>query len=187
MPSELPGHIASTTFCTIASILIAYQAFKRPNQLRTFILVYSILTLPASVIATLEVEGYVSDRVNSMVYLISTLLMTVIHFFMLLDVGYRLRMGDGNWKHHLVLVGIVFLSTSCVLLCAQIIIMIVNHDGKQNFPLQGAFISGVISALIGDSSVFTYTFMPLIYWKKNRVNENHSKTTALGVNTKILK
>ncbi|KAG2229925.1 hypothetical protein INT48_008306 [Thamnidium elegans] len=181
MSSELPGHIVSTTFCAIASILIAYQVFKHPNKLRIFILVYSILTLPASVIATLQIEGYVSYRTNSMVYLISTLLMTVIHFFMLLDVGYRLRRGDGDWKHYLVVVGIVFLTITCILLFVQIIIMAVNHDGEQHFPLQGAFIAGVVAALIGDSSVFTYTFMPLIYWKKNRVNDGYSRTTALGI------
>lgn len=183
MSSELPGHIVSTTFCTIASVLIAYQVFKHPNKLRIFILVYSIITLPASIIATLQIEGYVSHRTNSLVYLVTTLLMTVIHFFMLLDVGYRLRRGDGDWKHYLVVVGIVFLTITCLLLFAQIIIMAVNHDGEQHFPLQGAFISGVITALIGDSSVFTYTFMPLIYWKKNRVNDGYSRTTALGVNT----
>ncbi|KAI8087330.1 hypothetical protein BDF21DRAFT_335174 [Thamnidium elegans] len=100
---------------------------------------------------------------------------------MLLDVGYRLRRGDGDWKHYLVVVGIVFLTITCILLFVQIIIMAVNHDGEQHFPLQGAFIAGVVAALIGDSSVFTYTFMPLIYWKKNRVNDGYSRTTALGI------
>jgi len=181
MLSILPAHITSTVFCFISSLLIAYQVIKRPNKLRFSILGYSIFTLPASIISTLSLEGLVSQRANSLVYLVSTLLMCITHFFMVLDVGYRLRAGDAPWKHPLVLCGIAFSACTSILLLAEIIILAINSSGTEEYPLKGAFIAGVICAIIADSCVFTYTFMPLLYWREKRVNEGHSRTTALGV------
>lgn len=181
MLSILPPHIASSAFCFVSSVLIAYQVIIRPNKLRFSILGYSIFTLPASIINTLSLEGIVSQRANSLVYLVSTLLMCITHFFMVLDVGYRLRMGEANWKHPLVLCGIAFSICTSVLLLAEIIILAINSSGKEEYALKGAFIAGVVAAIIADSCVFTYTFKPLLYWKEKRVNEGHSRTTALGV------
>lgn len=177
----LPEHIASSVFCFLASILIAYQSLKHPNKLRLFILAYSIMTLPASIISTAYIENLVFARTNSLVYLVSTLLMTVTHFFMLLDVGRRLRLGHSYWKHPLVLFGIFFLGCTAILLFVQIIILAANRSGVEEYPLRACFTAGVICAIFGDMAVFTYTFKPLLYWNENRLNEGHSRTTALGV------
>jgi uncharacterized membrane protein len=179
----LQEHLASSTFCTLASILIAYQAVRHPNKLRLFILAYSIMTLPASIISTLYIQGLVSARVNSLTYLVSTLLMTVTHFFMLLDVGKRIRLGNSYWKHPLVLFGIFFLGCTVIVLFAQIIVLAVNKSEVEEYPLKPCFIAGVICAIFGDMAIFTYTFKPLLYWRENRLNEGHSRTTALGVST----
>lgn len=181
MLSILPAHIASSTFCFISSLLIAYQVIMRPNKVRFSILGYSIVTLPASIISTLCLEGIVSQRINSMVYLISTLLMCVTHAFMVLDVGYRLRIEKPTRMHPLVFWGIVFLTFTSLLLLTEIILLALNLHGTDEYPLKGAFIAGVICAFVADSCVFTYAFTPLLYWKDNRVDEGHSKTTALGV------
>lgn len=181
MNPVLPKHIASSAFCFISSILIAYHSLKHPNKLRLFILGYSIMTLPASIISTIYIEDLVSARTNSIVYLVSTLLMTVTHFFMLLDVGKRLRLGVSYWNHVLVLFGIFFLGCTVIVIFVQIIILGENRTGMEEYPLRPCFITGVICAICGDMAVFTYTFKPLLYWKENRLNEGHSRTTALGV------
>lgn len=184
MKSILPAHIVSSVFCFVSSLLIAYQVIRHPNKVRLSILGYSIFTLPASIINTLTVEGgIISPRANSLVYLVSTLLMGATHFFMMLDVGYRLRTGSDEkvWKHPLVIVGIVFLSFTGILLLAQIIILAVNKGGSEEYPLKGCFITGVVCCIIGDSSIFTFTFLPLMSWRKTRSNHAQQKTTALGV------
>ncbi|GAN04635.1 hypothetical protein MAM1_0069d04096 [Mucor ambiguus] len=107
--------------------------------------------------------------------------MCITHFFMVLDVGYRLRMGEADWRHPLVLCGIAFSVCTNTLLLAEIIILAINSSGTEEYPLKGAFIAGVICAIFGGSCVFTYTFMPLLYWREKRINEGHSRTTALGV------
>lgn len=184
MISAFPAYLTSSIFCFIASILTAYKVCKHPNKLRVFILGYSIMTLPASIVNTLHVEGYVSSNCNSLVYLISTFLMTVVHFFMLFDVAHRLRVKGADWKHPLVIVAMIFSGLACILLVAQIILLGINSGGKYDFPIKWGFIAGVVVAMIGDGSMFTYTFIPLIYWKENRVNEGYSRTTALGVTYK---
>lgn len=181
MDPILPGHIASSSFCVLMTLLVLFQVCRNPNKLRLSILGYSILAFPPSIVNTLHVQGIISARTNSMVYLIATLIMTFAHFFMMLEVGYRLRIGEGNWKDPLVTIGMVFLGISCILLLVQIGILAVNSDGLQQHPIKGCFIAGVICSIIGHTSVFTYTFTPLIYWKKNRTNEGLSRVTALGV------
>lgn len=179
----LPPHIAGNAFCFISTVLIAYQVIRHPNKLRLFILGYSMITLPASIINTVQLENLVSVRCNVLVYLVSTLIMSVTHFFMTLDVGYRLRVGEeGNhWRDPLVLIGMLFVTGTSVFLVVQIVILALNADGQQDHPLKACFIGGVVCAIVGDCAVFTFTFKPLIYWRKNRTNEGHSRTTALGV------
>lgn len=177
----LPWHIASSSFCVFMIILIVFQVCRNPNKLRLSILGYSIMAIPPSIVNTLHVQGMISARTNAMVYLIATLLMTFAHFLMMLEVGYRLRIGEGNWKDPLVTVGMVFLGVSCILLLVQIGILAVNSSGSEEYPLKGCFIAGVVCSIIGHTSVFTYTFTPLIYWKKNRTNEGLSRITALGI------
>lgn len=181
MLSILPAHIVSSSFCFISSLVITYQVIKRPNKVRFSVLGYSILTLPASIVSTLSLEGIVSQRANSLVYLVSTFIMCITHFFMVLDVGYRLRMGEANWRHPLVLCGAAFSACTNTLLLAEIIILGINSSGTEEYPLKGAFIAGVICAIVAGSCVFTYTFMPLLYWREKRINEGHSRTTAIGV------
>ncbi|CAO3625201.1 unnamed protein product [Mucor fragilis] len=181
MLSILPAHIVSSSFCFISSLVITYQVIKRPNKVRFSVLGYSILTLPASIVSTLSLEGIVSQRANSLVYLVSTFIMCITHFFMVLDVGYRLRMGEANWRHPLVLCGAAFSACTNTLLLAEIIILGINSSGTEEYPLKGAFIAGVICAIVAGSCVFTYTFMPLLYWREKRINEGHSRTTAIGI------
>lgn len=177
----LPWHIASSSFCVVMIILILFQVCRNPNKLRLSILGYSLMAIPPSIVNTLHVQGMISARANSMVYLVSTLLMTFAHFLMMLEVGYRLRIGEGNWKDPLVTIGMVFLGISCILLFVQIGILAVNSSGSEEHPLKGCFIAGVVTSIVGHTSVFTYTFTPLLYWKKNRTNEGLSRITALGV------
>lgn len=182
MKAELIGHIISSTFCAIASILITYQVVRHPNKLRLSILFYSAITLPASIICTLRIADIVSDRVNSLTYLVSTLLMAGTHCFMLLDVGRRLRTEhETSWKNPLVITGLIFLGITGALLLTEISILAVNKSGHESFPLKGCFIAGVVACIIGDSAIFTFTFQPLIYLKERRVTEGQSTTTALGV------
>lgn len=186
MQSVLIGHIISSVFCLIASILITYQVVRHPNKLRLSILFYSAITLPASIISTLKIADVVSDRVNSLTYLVSTFLMAGTHCYMLLDVGYRLRTEkEMAWKHPLVITGIAFLGITGALLITEICILAVNKSGQESFPLKGCFIAGVVACIIGDSCIFTFTFQPLIYWKERRITEGQSTTTALGVNFDI--
>lgn len=181
MAITFPAHLASSIFCFIASVLTAYQAYKHPKKLRLIILGYSVLTLPASIVTTLHVEGYVSSKSNSLVYLISTFLMMVVHFFMLFDVAHRLRLDGANMKHPLVIIALLFLSLACIDLIAQIILLAINADHKAAFPAKWMFVLGVVVAILGDGSMFTYTFIPLVYWRENQINEEYSRTTALGV------
>lgn len=184
MKSVLPAHIASSAFCFIASLLIAFQVIRHPNKVRISILGYSIFTLPASIINTLAIEGIIPNRTNSLVYLVSTFLMGVTHFFMMLDVGYRLRAGSDEkvWRHPLVIIGIIFLSITGILLLVEIIVLAVNKNELEEYPVKGCFIAGVVCCIIGDSSIFTFTFLPLMSWRKSRSDHNQQKTTALGVN-----
>ncbi|KAI7890083.1 uncharacterized protein EV154DRAFT_422630 [Mucor mucedo] len=98
---------------------------------------------------------------------------------MLFDVAHRLRVDGKSWKHPLVIVAIIFSSLACMILLVQIFMLGINH--KIDFPAKWMFISGVVVAMLGDGSMFTYTFKPLIYWRKNRMNEGYSRTTALGI------
>lgn len=180
-PKELPAHITSSAFCVFATIMIAFQVCRNPNKIRLYILCYSILALPSSIVNTLTISGTLDQRTDSLVYLASTLFMTVAHFSILLDVGYRLRIGETTWKNPTVIVGIVFLSVSGVLLIAQIIYLAINPDGKQQYPLTPCFIAGFVTSVVGNLAVFIYGFKPLIYWRENRTNEGLSRITALGV------
>ncbi|KAI8976010.1 hypothetical protein BDB01DRAFT_728228 [Pilobolus umbonatus] len=104
---------------------------------------------------------------------------------MLLDVGYRLRVGEANFKHPLVTIGVIFEVATLALLLTEAALLIKMDDPSapdfNPYPLKWAFIVGVVVALISDCAVFTFTFLPLIYWKKNRTNEGHSRTTAIGI------
>ncbi|KAI8381401.1 uncharacterized protein BYT42DRAFT_566389 [Radiomyces spectabilis] len=165
-------------FCLLSTVLIAYPVIRYPKKLRTFIACFSLSTLPACVVNTLTQEGILADRWNSLTYLVSTLLMFLMHFWMLLDLAHRIRYSEACWRHWLVrlaLAGLLLASTSLLL---EIGFMFARNE---DFPVKSAFITGVFFAIVSDGAIFNYTFLPLIRLGKNRTEDYHSKTTALGL------
>jgi hypothetical protein len=98
---------------------------------------------------------------------------------MLTDMGCRLRSEEPNWRHPLVLASVFFLLCALAMLLSQIIVLC--QKSEWDYPLWSTFITGICISIVSVSFIFTYTFMPLIYWKKNRKTVGYSRTTALGV------
>lgn len=179
MKTGTPAFIVGNAFCFISTVLIACQVYRSPKKLRIFIGIFSLLTLPCSIVDTLTFESIISDRWNSLTYLISTFLMMTMHFTMTLDMGFQLRAENASWKHWQVVIGIGGVTASNI--CILVQIGILGANPLDQFPYKPAFILGVCLACVGDSSVMYYAFAPLVRRKKNRTQPIHSKTTAYGV------
>lgn len=179
MKTGTPAFIVGNAFYFISTVLIACQVYRSPKKLRIFIGIFSLLTLPCSIVDTLTFESIISDRWNSLTYLISTFLMMTMHFAMTLDMGFQLRAENASWKHWQVVIGIGGVAASNI--CILVQVGILGANPLDQFPYKPAFILGVCLACVGDSSVMYYAFAPLVRRKKNRTQPIHSKTTAYGV------
>ncbi|KAI8879731.1 hypothetical protein K501DRAFT_256283 [Backusella circina FSU 941] len=105
--------------------------------------------------------------------------MLLSHMYMLTDLGCRLRSEEANWRHPLVMASVFFLLCALSMLLSQIIVLSQKPDW--DYPLWSTFIISICISIVSVSFIFTYTFMPLIYWKKNRKTVGYSRTTALGI------
>ncbi|EIE85496.1 hypothetical protein RO3G_10206 [Rhizopus delemar RA 99-880] len=86
------------------------------------------------------------------------------------------------WRHPLVLIGTIFLLLTLAALMAQIVAIAPQTVFSEDRVLLVCFVIGLICAILADVAAFTYTFLPLIEWKKEkRSTEGLSKTTALGI------
>ena len=96
------------------------------------------------------------------------------------------RAGLITGRHPLVLIGAIFLLLTLTALMTQIITIAPQTVFSEDRVLLISFVIGLICAILADVAAFTYTFLPLIEWKKEkRSTEGLSKTTALGVSIYI--
>lgn len=171
-------YIATVAVEAALSIFIAIKTFLQPRKVRYVMLTFSLITLTASIVNTLTYLTVITRHWNAFAYLVSTLFMLVVHFWLNLDVGMHLRVGGIDWKHPLVLAGAAGLGGSMACLATQVIILLIRNDP---FPVRAAFITGVCLAIFCDSAAYIYAFSCLIHLKKRRIHEGQSKTTSLGV------
>ncbi|RCH78436.1 hypothetical protein CU098_002421 [Rhizopus stolonifer] len=176
-------YIVVAVFCSVATLLITSQVIKNPNRLRMFVMFYSIVTLPATVINALAAERVLDLKVDVLIFLISTLLKVVSHFLMILSVGHRLRLDQASWNHPLILFGSVFLVITVVAILLQLIFVTTHFKVfEKTTSLFYSFVVGLIAAIFADAFAFTYTFLPLMQWKReNRENEGNARNTAIGL------
>lgn len=180
------AHFISTAFCIVASILVACQVYRNPNKLRLFVLIYSISALPSSILNTLSSENQSLAKANTLIFVILSAIKVSSHFLMIITVGSKLRADNMYWRHPLVLIGAIFLLLTLTALMTQIITIAPQTVFSEDRVLLISFVIGLICAILADVAAFTYTFLPLIEWKKEkRSTEGLSKTTALGVSIYI--
>jgi hypothetical protein len=171
--------------CAISGVLelscaafITIRAIQKPKRVLCILSAFSILTLPACMCNILAFADYIDSKWNSFCYLFVTLFMLVLHFWLTLDIGRNLRLRGIQWKHPLVIGGIISLCGSLTCLTVEIIILLVRND---NYPLRKAFICGVCFAIVSDGLVYIYSFSALFCSKNLRMHEDQSRTAALGV------
>ncbi|KAL4213486.1 hypothetical protein CU097_007049 [Rhizopus azygosporus] len=182
LPELQPGYLISVIFCVIAFVFISIQVFRNPNRLRLFVLFYSIITLPANIINVLTVHQVLPPVANVLSFTTSTLIKVIAHFLMIASVGYRLHIDDGIWKHPLILFGFFFLTCTVVAIILETIAVCTHERYTGYKPLFYEFVIGLISAILSDVCAFIFTFLPLLYRKKERrSHEGYSRTTALGI------
>jgi hypothetical protein len=171
-------YIATVAVEAVLSVLFAIKTFCQPRKVRYVMLIFSLVSLIASLINTLTHLNVIISHWNAFAYLISTLFMLVVHFWLNLDIGKHLRVGGIDWKHPLVLAAAAGLGGSMACLATQVIILLIRNDP---FPIRAAFITGVCLAIFCDSAAYIYSFSCLVHLKKHRIHEGQSKTTSLGV------
>ncbi|GAN08766.1 hypothetical protein MAM1_0222c08282 [Mucor ambiguus] len=170
-------YITTVALEAVLSVFIATKTFFQPKKVRYVMLVFSLITLAASIVNTLSYLNLITSHWNSFAYLISTLFMLALHYWLNLDIGKYLRVGGIDWKHPLVLAGAAGLGGSMACLTTQLIILLIRNDP---YPIRAAFITGVCLAIACDSAAYTYSFSSLIYLKR-QLHEGQAKTTSLGV------
>ncbi|KAI9489598.1 hypothetical protein BDB00DRAFT_770390 [Zychaea mexicana] len=85
-----------------------------------------------------------------------------------------------SWLRYLAYISIFFLVTVFVFLIVQIVILLIHEE--RDYSIWWMFVLGVCLAIAGQFAAYSYAFMPLIRWKKNkRTQEAHSRTTAYGI------
>ncbi|KAL9539337.1 hypothetical protein MBANPS3_010315 [Mucor bainieri] len=171
-------YITTVALEAVLSVFIAIKTFLQPRKVRYVMLVFSLITLAASIVNTLSYLNLITSHWNSFAYLVSTLFMLALHYWLNLDIGKYLRVGGIDWKHPLVLAGAAGLGGSMACLTTQLIILLIRNDP---YPIRAAFITGVCLAIACDSAAYTYSFSSLIHLKKHRLHEGQAKTTSLGV------
>lgn len=176
--------------CAISGVLelacaafITIRAIQKPKRVLCILSAFSILTLPACMCNILAFADYIDSKWNSFCYLFVTLFMLVLHFWLTLDIGRNLRLKGIQWKHPLVIGGIISLCGSLTCLTVEIIILLVRND---NYPLRKAFICGVCFAIVSDGLVYIYSFSALFCSKDLRMHEDQSRTAALGVKQRTI-
>ena len=171
------AYIASILFNTIVSVLIALKTIRQPKKVRYVLLVFSLLTLPASIVNGLTYEEIIPVHWNSFGYLLSTLFMLALHFWLNLDIGKHLRVGGIQYGSPFVIAGAVGLTGSLFVLY-EIFLLLLRNDP---YPFRPAFITGVCLAIFCDGATYIYSFSILIHFKSQRHHEGQSRTTSLGV------
>lgn len=170
--------VTSVAFETVAALLIAAKTLYQPKKVRYVLFAFSILTLPASIVNVLYYQNIVSSHWNSFAYLVSTLFMLTIHFWLTLDIGKHLRSEGIQYKSPFVVGGAIGLVLATACLIIQIVLLFIRDRAHPARPL---FIAGVCLAIISDGATYTYSFSSLIRLKSQRLHEGQSRTTALGV------
>ncbi|KAI9248120.1 hypothetical protein EDC94DRAFT_625171 [Helicostylum pulchrum] len=161
-----------------ACVLIAVKTYYKPKKIRCILLLFSVLTLPASAVNILNYTGILPNKWNSFSYLVSTTFMLTLHFWLNLDIGKLLRVGSVQYRNPLVLAGVITLSGSLLCLTCQTIILLVRDD---EYPIKPAFVTGVTFAIFCDAATYLYSFSALINLRSQRIHEGQSRTTSLGV------
>jgi hypothetical protein len=171
-------YITSGVVETLVLFYGAYKTISQPRKIRYVLLTFSLLTLPASTVTILSYMDKVAMHWNSFAYLLSTLFMLGLHFWLSLDIGKHLRVGGIEWKHPLVLIGAAGLGGSMTCITVQLIVLLIRNDA---YPIRPTFITGVCLAIFCDGATFIYSFSSLVHLKQRRFHEGQSRTTSLGV------
>lgn len=159
MRSATPAFIVTNILCILATCLITVQAYRNPKKLRTFLVIYALLTLPCCIVNTLAFEDIVAERWNSLTYLISTALMMTMRIYLVMDIGLRLQTRPG-WYHGLAYSGIAFLIGSCI--CIVVQLGILGAHTTDQYPFRPVFITGVCLAIVASACAYLFAFLPLI-------------------------
>lgn len=163
---------------TFVFLLIAIQTFWTPKKVRYVLLIFSLLTLPASIVNILTKIEIAPIQWNSLAYLVSTYAMLALHFWLNLDTGRQLRVGGIEYKSPTIIAGTIALVASLICLIFQICYIFVK---KELYPFKTVFIISVCCAIVGDGAVYMYSFSALINFKTQRVYEGQTNTTFVGV------
>lgn len=159
MRTATPAFIVTNALCFVATCLVTIQAIRNPKKLRTFLVIYALLSLPCAIVNTLAFEDIIDDRWNSLTYLISTALMMTIRIYLVMDIGLRLQTRPG-WFHGLAYTGIAFLIGSCI--CIVVQLGILGAHPTDQYPYRPVFITGVCLAIVSSACAYLFAFLPLI-------------------------
>ncbi|OBZ90762.1 hypothetical protein A0J61_01170 [Choanephora cucurbitarum] len=178
IPTNEILYLTSVAFEVFVTLTIAWKTFAQPKKVRYVLLIFCILTLPSAFVNVATEMERVPDHWNSFCYLVSTCILLLLHFWLNLDIGRRLRTEGIQWRNVYMIITITSLVATIGCLLGQIIILLVNHE---MYPRRPLFIAGVCLAIACDSGIFVYSFSTLIHLRDQRHHQGQSRATALGV------
>ncbi|KAI8985301.1 hypothetical protein BDB01DRAFT_78400 [Pilobolus umbonatus] len=166
------------SFELMVTLLIQYTTWKKPRRIMYAVSIFSLFTLPASLVNVLTYAEIIDQCWNSLTYCISTAFMLSMHFWLNLDIGQRIRPKGVQYSHPLIILGILCLLCTLSCFVANMTLMFTNNE---QYPHKIIFLVGVCVSILADCITYFYAFSGLINMKKDRFHESQSKTTAIGI------